>query len=37
MLQEIANLTNGSYYFAADEEALQEVYENIDIQAYCRG
>ena len=37
MLQEIANLTNGSYYFAADEKALQEIYENIDIRLTIEG
>lgn len=31
-LQDIARLTNGVYFYAADEEALQEIYENIDLQ-----
>ena len=30
-LQEIASLTNGTYYNAKDEKALQEIYKNIDL------
>lgn len=36
-LQEIASVTNGTYYYAADAEALQEVYENIDLQLTVKG
>jgi Ca-activated chloride channel family protein len=36
-LQEIASLTNGSYYSAGDEESLQDIYENIDLQLTIRG
>jgi Ca-activated chloride channel family protein len=36
-LQDIARLTNGVYFYAADEEALQEVYENIDLQLTAGG
>lgn len=31
-LEEIANLTNGIYYRAEDEESLQDVYQNVDLQ-----
>jgi Ca-activated chloride channel family protein len=37
MLQEIASLTNGTYYFAANEEELRDIYENIDLQFTIRG
>ncbi len=37
ILEEIAGLTNGSYYRAADEEALQEIYENVDLQLTVSG
>ena len=36
-LQEIASLTNGVYYSAEDEEALQEIYETIDLKLTVRG
>ena len=36
-LQEIASLTNGMYYRAEDEAALQEIYENIDLRLVVRG
>jgi Ca-activated chloride channel family protein len=36
-LQEIASVTNGRYYYAADEDSLQEVYENIDLQLTVSG
>lgn len=36
-LQEIASLTNGAYYHAEDESALQEIYENIDLRLVVRG
>ena len=36
-LQEIASLTNGSYYHAEDEESLQEIYKNIDLQMTIKG
>jgi len=36
-LQDIASLTNGAYYFADDEESLQEIYENIDLKLTVSG
>jgi Ca-activated chloride channel family protein len=36
-LNAIASITNGSYYYAEDEEDLQEVYENVDLQLTIRG
>lgn len=36
-LQEIADLTNGTYYFAQDEAELRDIYENIDLQLTIRG
>ena len=36
-LQEIASLTNGSYYHADDEDTLREIYENVDLQLKTRG
>jgi Ca-activated chloride channel family protein len=36
-LQEIASLTNGSYYYAEDEETLQDIYENVDLQLTIAG
>jgi Ca-activated chloride channel family protein len=36
-LQEIAGLTNGTYYHAEDEAALQEIYENIVLRLVVRG
>jgi Ca-activated chloride channel homolog len=32
MLQEIASVTNGEYFHAEDQEALREIYENVDLQ-----
>jgi Ca-activated chloride channel family protein len=32
LLKEIANLTNGEYFQAEDEESLQAIYENVDLQ-----
>ena len=37
MLEEIANLTNGTYYFAEDEQKLLEIYGNIDLQLTVEG
>jgi Ca-activated chloride channel family protein len=37
VLQEIASLTNGQYYRAEDEEALQEIYQNVDLQLTIEG
>ncbi|MBK8903308.1 MAG: VWA domain-containing protein [Anaerolineaceae bacterium] len=37
MLQEIASLTNGTYYFAANEAELRDIYENVDLQFTIRG
>jgi Ca-activated chloride channel family protein len=37
ILQEIASLTNGSYYHAEDEETLREIYENVDLQLTING
>lgn len=36
-LQAIADLTNGSYYRAEDEESLHEIYQNVDLQLTIRG
>lgn len=36
-LQTIANLTNGTYYHAEDEEILQDIYNNVDLQLTIRG
>lgn len=36
-LEEIASLTNGAYYHAADAESLREIYETIDLQLTVRG
>ena len=36
-LQAIADLTNGSYYRAEDEESLQEIYQNVDLRLTIRG
>lgn len=36
-LQEIASLTNGSYYQAQDAETLQEVYQDVDLQLTVEG
>ena len=35
-LQQIAALTNGAYYNAADEETLREIYDTIDLQLTVR-
>lgn len=37
LLQEIAALTNGTYLYAEDEDALQEIYETIDLQLTIKG
>lgn len=36
-LIEIASLTNGAYYHADDEEALQELYKNVDLRLTISG
>jgi Ca-activated chloride channel family protein len=36
-LQSIASVTNGTYFRAGDEEALKEIYQNIDLQLTSRG
>lgn len=36
-LQEIASLTNGTYYNAQDAESLQDIYDNIDLQLLIKG
>lgn len=36
-LQEIADLTNGAYYHAVDEESLKDIYENVDLRLEIRG
>jgi Ca-activated chloride channel family protein len=36
-LEQIAEITNGKYFRAEDQEALSEVYENIDLQLTTRG
>jgi Ca-activated chloride channel family protein len=37
ILQNIASLTNGEYFYAEDEAALQEIYENVDLQLTIDG
>lgn len=37
MLKAIADMTNGVYYHAEDEEGLQEVYENVDLHLNISG
>ncbi|MEZ4865403.1 MAG: VWA domain-containing protein [Caldilineaceae bacterium] len=37
LLQDMAKLTNGTYYYAADAEALQEIYKTINLQLTMRG
>ncbi|MEM7031466.1 MAG: VWA domain-containing protein [Chloroflexota bacterium] len=37
VLQEIANLTNGTYYHADDAEALEDIYQTIDLQLTVQG
>jgi Ca-activated chloride channel family protein len=36
-LQEIASVTNGSYYLAGDRESLLEIYRNVDLQLTIGG
>ena len=36
-LQQIAALTNGTYYLAEDEGSLQEIYKNIDLRLSIQG
>jgi Ca-activated chloride channel family protein len=36
-LQEIASLTNGTYYRAEDEETLHEIYKNVDLKLTISG
>lgn len=36
-LQAIADLTNGSYFHAEDEESLQEIYKDVDLQLKING
>lgn len=36
-LQEIASVSNGAYYRAADEQALQEIYQNVDLRLAISG
>jgi Ca-activated chloride channel family protein len=36
-LEQIASLTNGTYYHADNQESLQEVYETVDLQLTVRG
>jgi Ca-activated chloride channel family protein len=36
-LEQIAAVTNGAYFQAEDQEALDEIYENIDLQLTTRG
>lgn len=36
-LQDIASLTNGTYFHAEDEEALNDIYDNVDLQLATRG
>lgn len=37
LLEEIASLTNGAYFQAADAETLQAIYETIDLQLTIEG
>ena len=37
ILQEVASLTNGSYFYAETETDLQEIYDSIDLQLTIRG
>ncbi|HJS28002.1 MAG TPA: VWA domain-containing protein [Anaerolineales bacterium] len=37
LLREIASVTNGEYYFAADQDSLNEIYENVDLQLTIEG
>lgn len=37
VLEEIANVTNGVYYFAEDEETLRDIYENVDLRLAISG
>ena len=36
-LQNIASVTNGIYYHAADTESLQDIYKNVDLQMTIKG
>ena len=36
-LKEIASLTNGAYHQATDSDALQEIYQNIDLKLTVQG
>jgi Ca-activated chloride channel family protein len=36
-LQDISNMTNGSYFHAADAESLRDIYENVDLMLATRG
>jgi len=37
VLEEIASVTNGVFYLAEDEEALRDIYENIDLRLTISG
>ncbi|MDQ4078930.1 MAG: VWA domain-containing protein [Chloroflexota bacterium] len=37
LLQEVASLTNGTYFYAEDEADLQEIYDTIDLQLTIKG
>jgi Ca-activated chloride channel family protein len=37
MLQQIAETTNGVYYRAGDEQALEQIYEDLDLHLTLRG
>ncbi|MCB0035792.1 MAG: VWA domain-containing protein, partial [Anaerolineales bacterium] len=37
LLQQLADLTNGQYYHAADEATLEEIYQNIDLRLAISG
>lgn len=37
ILQDIAGLTNGEYFYAEDAADLEEIYDNIDLQLTIRG
>ncbi len=37
ILKEIADLTNGAYYYTADSESLHKIYRDVDLQLTVRG
>jgi Ca-activated chloride channel family protein len=37
ILEEIASVTNGAYYYAEDEETLRDIYKNVDLRLSVSG